>query len=89
MNLTWGAITALVLAALVGILAQWSGSAPAAVLWGARLVGVAGGLGFELFVTRTVRLGARWRGAARRRGGRAVGRARAVGRDKQRKRDGE
>jgi uncharacterized protein (DUF58 family) len=65
MNLTWGAITALVLAALVGILAQWSGSAPAALRWRAIVVGVAVGLVYELFVTRNLRIGASWRGVPR------------------------
>jgi uncharacterized protein (DUF58 family) len=59
-NLTPAAIVVLGLAALVGILAQWSGSLSADFWWRAVVALVAVGLAYELYVTRRLRVGARW-----------------------------
>ena len=65
MNLTRGAIAALMVAAFVGIIGQWSGSPAAALLWRLIVAAVAVGLVYELFITRRLRIGAGWLGNPR------------------------
>jgi uncharacterized protein (DUF58 family) len=60
MNLTPVAILALALAALVGIVAQWSDSLLADLYWRAVLALLAVGLAYELYVVRRLALGVRW-----------------------------
>ena len=60
MSLTPLAIVVLVLAALVGIAAQWSGSLLAELWWRAAVALVAIGLAYELFITRRVAIAASW-----------------------------
>jgi uncharacterized protein (DUF58 family) len=60
MNLTPAAILMLALAAIVGILAQWSDSVLAAIWWRAAVALVALGLVYELFVTRRLIVTAKW-----------------------------
>ena len=60
MSLTPFAVVALVLAALVGIAAQWSGSLLAELWWRAVVALVALGLAYELYVTRRLAVAASW-----------------------------
>ena len=60
MSLTPFAIVVLVLAALVGIAAQWSGSLLAELWWRAAVALVALGLAYELYVTRRIAVAASW-----------------------------
>ena len=60
MSLTPFAVVALVLAALVGIAAQWSGSLLAELWWRAVVALVALGLAYELYVTRRLAVAATW-----------------------------
>jgi uncharacterized protein (DUF58 family) len=59
-NLTPLAILALAVAALVGIVAQWSNSLLADLYWRAVLALMAVGLAYELYVVRRLALGVRW-----------------------------
>jgi uncharacterized protein (DUF58 family) len=59
-SLTPFAVVALVLAALVGIAAQWSGSLLAELWWRAVVALVALGLAYELYVTRRLAVAATW-----------------------------
>jgi uncharacterized protein (DUF58 family) len=59
-SLTPVAIVALVLAALVGVAAQWSGSLLADLWWRAVVALVAIGLAYELYVTRRLAVAASW-----------------------------
>ncbi len=65
MNLTPAAILLLAAAALVGIVAQWTASVPAAVVWRLIFALVALGLAYELAVTRGLAVAARWLGVPR------------------------
>jgi uncharacterized protein (DUF58 family) len=60
-NLTPAAILTLALAALVGILALWSDSLLAELVWRGAVALVALGLAYELFVTRRLNVAAQWR----------------------------
>ena len=60
MSLTPLAVVALVLAALVGIAAQWSGSLLAELWWRTAVALVAVGLAYELYVTRRIVIVASW-----------------------------
>lgn len=60
MSLTPFALVALVLAALVGIAAQWSGSLLADLWWRAVVALVVIGLAYELYVTRRLAVAASW-----------------------------
>jgi uncharacterized protein (DUF58 family) len=59
-NLTPVAILALALAALVGVVAQWSDSLLADFYWRAVLALTAVGLAYELYIVRRLALGVRW-----------------------------
>lgn len=60
MSLTPLAVVVLVLAALVGVAAQWSGSLLADLWWRAAVALVAIGLAYELYVTRRISIDATW-----------------------------
>jgi uncharacterized protein (DUF58 family) len=60
MNLTPAAIVTLALAALVGILALWSDSLLAELVWRTAIALVALGLAYELYVTRRLAVAATW-----------------------------
>ena len=60
MSLTPLAVVVLVLAALVGIAAQWSGSLLAELWWRTAVALVAVGLAYELYVTRRIVIVASW-----------------------------
>src|SRR4029077_11683768 len=59
-SLTPFALVALVLAALVGVVAQWSGSLLAELWWRAVVALGAVGAAHELYVTRRLAVGASW-----------------------------
>jgi len=59
-SLTPLSVVVLVLAALIGIAAQWSGSLLADLWWRAAVALVAVGLAYELYVTRRVAIAASW-----------------------------
>jgi uncharacterized protein (DUF58 family) len=59
-SLTPLSVVVLVLAALVGIAAQWSGSLLADLWWRAAIALVAVGLAYELYVTRRIAIAASW-----------------------------
>lgn len=60
MSLSPFAFLAAALAALLGVVAVWSGSVPAALLWRTIVAVVVVGIAYELFITRRLDVRARW-----------------------------